>query len=121
MYFALTEEQRALQDGVRALLADRFPLSAVLEVYDDPGGDADPDVLWKAVSEQGWLAVLVPEEHEGLGLGLLDAAAIARCWGAACGVGPWLPTMVGAELVRLGGDTAQQAAWLPRVAAGEVR
>jgi alkylation response protein AidB-like acyl-CoA dehydrogenase len=121
VYFALTDEQRALQESVSALLADRFPLSSVLETYDDPGSDGDPDALWKAAGEQGWLAVLVPEEHDGLGLGLLDAAAVARCWGAACGVGPWMPTVVGAELVRLGGDARQRATWLPRVASGEVR
>lgn len=121
MYFALTDEQRALQDSARALLADRFPLSSVLDMHDTPESDGDPDALWKAATDQGWLALLVPEEDDGLGLGLIDAATLARCWGAACGVGPWMPTVVGAELVRLGGDARQRAAWLPRVAAGEVR
>ncbi|MGH3328339.1 MAG: acyl-CoA dehydrogenase family protein [Streptomycetales bacterium] len=121
MYFALTDEQRALQETVRRLLAERFPLSAVREVYDDPAGDGDPPQLWKAVGAQGWLAVLVPEEHDGLGLGLLDAAVIARCWGAGCAPGPWLPTLVATEALRLAGDPGQLAAWLPRAAAGEVR
>src|SRR3954467_11038014 len=119
MYFALTDEQRALQATVRDFIGDKFPLSAVRDVYDDEDGDGDPAELWKAIGEQGWLAVLVPEEHEGLGLGLLDAAVLARCWGEGCVPGPFLPTILAAVAIRLGGSADQQGEWPPRVAAGE--
>jgi alkylation response protein AidB-like acyl-CoA dehydrogenase len=121
VYFALTDEQRALQATVRDFLSDRFPLSAVRAVYDDADGDGDPAELWKSIGEQGWLAVLVPEQYDGLGLGLLDAAVLARCWGEGVVPGPFLPTLVAGEAIRLGGSDEQQASWLPRVAAGEVR
>jgi alkylation response protein AidB-like acyl-CoA dehydrogenase len=120
MFFSLTDEQRALRSTVREFLADRFPLSAVRGLYDDET-DGDPAELWKAIGEQGWLAVTVPEEYDGLGLGLLDAAVLARCWGEGCVPGPFLPTLVAAEAIRLGGTDAQQAAWLPRVAAGDAK
>src|SRR3954470_18954095 len=121
MFFSLTDEQRALQATVRDFLGDRFPLSAVRDVYDDEDGDGDPAELWKAVGEQGWLAVLVPEQYDGLGLGLLDAAVLARCWGEGCVPGPFLPTIVAAEAIRLGGTSEQRTEWLPKVAAGEVK
>src|SRR5438309_1459029 len=121
MYFSLTDEQRALQSTVRDFIGDKFPLSAVRQVYDDEQGDGDPAELWKSIGEQGWLAVLVPEEYDGLGLGLLDAAVLARCWGEGCVPGPFLPTLVAAEAIRLGGTDAQKADWLPRVAAGEAK
>jgi acyl-CoA dehydrogenase len=121
MFFSLTDEQRALQSTVREFLADRFPLSAVRSLYDNPADDGDPDELWKAVGEHGWLAVLVPEAHDGLGLGLLDAAVLARCWGEACAPGPLLTTLVAAEAIRLAGTPEQQAQWLPKVAAGEAK
>ncbi len=121
MYFALTDEQRALQSSVRDFLADRFPLAAVRTVYDDPDGDGDPGELWKAVGEQGWLAALVPERYDGLGLGLLDAAVLARCWGEGVAPGAFLPTLAAGEALRLGGSDEQQASWLPRLAAGDVR
>jgi acyl-CoA dehydrogenase len=121
VYFALTEDQRALADAVREFLADRFDFTAVRAVYDDPEGDADPADLWKAVGEQGWLAVMAPEEHDGLGLGLLDAAVVARRFGAGVVPGPYLATLVAAEAIRLGGDIDQRASWLPRIAAGEVK
>ena len=105
MHFALTDEQRALQDAVRSYLRDRFGPDKVREVYDDVDesgrlGDGDPAELWKAVGEQGWLAVMVPEEHDGLGLGLLDASVIARALGAGTVPGPWLGTVLAEEIGR---------------------
>jgi len=121
MFFSLTDEQRALQSTVREFLADRFPLTSVRALYDNPDDDGDPAELWKAVGEQGWLAVTIDEQHDGLGLGLLDAAVLARCWGEGCAPGPFLPTLVATEAIRLGGSEAQRAEWLPKIAAGEAK
>ena len=121
MEFALTDEQRALQDAVRSYLRDRFGPAQVRAVYEDPEGDGAPADLWKAIGEQGWLAVLVPEEHDGIGLGLLDASVIAREFGASTTPGPWLGTILATEAIRLAGSAEQQKAWLPRLAAGEVK
>jgi acyl-CoA dehydrogenase len=121
MEFALTDEQRALQDAVRSYLRDRFGPTQVRAVYDEPQSDGDPAELWKAIGEQGWLAVLVPEKHDGIGLGLLDASVIAREFGANVTPGPWLGTILAGEAIRLAGSDEQQASWLPRIAAGEVK
>jgi alkylation response protein AidB-like acyl-CoA dehydrogenase len=121
MNFSLTDEQRALQSTVREFLSDRFPLTSVRELYDNPDSDGDPSDLWKAVGENGWLAVTIDEEHDGLGLGLLDAAVLARCWGEGCVPGPFLPTLIGTEAIRLAGTPEQKSEWLPRIATGEVK
>ena len=121
MKFALTDEQRALQDAVRSYLRDKFGQQQVREFYDDADSDGVPAGLWKALGEQGWLAVLVPEEHEGIGLGLLDAAVLARAFGAGTVPGPWLGTILVGEAVRLAGSDEQKKQLLPRVAAGEVK
>jgi len=118
MFFALTEDQREFDAAVRGYLAERFDLDAVRAVVEAPGSDGNPDALWKAAGEQGWLAVLVPEEHDGLGLGLVEAQVIARALGAGVTPGPWRGTVLAAEAVRLAGSDAQLAAWLPRLAAG---
>ncbi|EFC79503.1 acyl-CoA dehydrogenase domain protein [Parafrankia sp. EUN1f] len=120
MFFALTDEQRALGDTVRDFLADRFGLTAVRAVFEDAAGDGHPPELWKAVGEQGWLAVCVPESFDGLGLGILDAQVVARALGAGVAPGPWLPTVLAAEAVRLAGSDAQRAELLPRLASGEL-
>jgi alkylation response protein AidB-like acyl-CoA dehydrogenase len=119
MFFGMNEEQRALQEAVRRILADKFPLAAVREGYDH--GDGDPLALWRLAAEHGWLAVLVPQEHDGLGLGLVEAAAVARALGAGAVPGPYLPTLAAVEALRLAGSAEQRRRWLPRVAAGEAR
>ena len=121
MRFQLNDEQRALQDAVRSWLRDKLGPAQVREVYEDADGDGIPSYVWQAYGEQGWLAVLVPEEHDGIGLGLLDAAVIARNLGAGTAPGPWLGTVLAGEAIRLYGSPEQQAAWLPKVAAGEVK
>ena len=121
MDFALSDEQRALQDAVRSYLRDKFGPTDVRALYDDAGSDGLPVELWKAIGQQGWLAVLVPEEYDGIGLGLLDAAVIARAFGVGTVPGPWLGTILVGEAVRLAGSTAQQAALLPGLAAGNVK
>jgi alkylation response protein AidB-like acyl-CoA dehydrogenase len=119
VYFALTDDQREFDGAVRSYLAERFDLDAVRGVVEAPESNGNPDSLWKAASEQGWLAALVPEEHDGLGLGLVEAQVIARALGAGVAPGPWRGTVLAAEAVRLAGSDEQQAAWLPRLAAGD--
>jgi acyl-CoA dehydrogenase len=119
VFFALTDDQQAFATTVREFLADRFDLDAVRGVVEDPHGDGHPVSLWKGLADQGALAVLVPEEHDGLGLGLLDAQVVARELGRGVAPGPWTATVLAAEALRLAGSPEQQAAWLPGLAAGE--
>ena len=118
MFFALTEDQQEFGAAVRGYLAERFDLAAVRGVVEDTDGDGNPAALWKAAGEQGWLAVTVPEEFDGLGLGLVEAQVIARALGAGVAPGPWRGTVLAAEAIRLAGSDEQKAAWLPRLATG---
>jgi len=118
VFFALTEEQQEFGAAVRAYLAERFDLAAVRGVVEDADADGNPAALWKAAGEQGWLAVAVPEEFDGLGLGLVEAQVIARALGAGVAPGPWRGTVLAADAIRLAGSDEQKAAWLPRLAAG---
>lgn len=121
MQFQLTDEQRALQDAVRSYLRDKFGPQQVREFYENADSDGIPASLWSALGEQGWLAVLVPEEHDGIGLGLLDASVLARAFGAGTVPGPWLGTVLAGEAIRLAGSKEQQAEHLPGLAAGETK
>jgi alkylation response protein AidB-like acyl-CoA dehydrogenase len=118
MFFALTDDQRDFGAAVREFLAGRFDLQAVRRVVEDPRSDGRPSSLWQAMGEQGWLAVLVPEEYDGLGLGLVDAQVIARELGAGVAPGPWRGTVLTAEALRLAGTGSQQSHWLPKLAGG---
>jgi len=118
MDFALSEEQEQLRDQARELLAKECPTSRVREIM--ARDDARDASLWARFAAAGWLGVLVPESQGGVGLGMLDAALLAAELGAAVAPGPFVPSSVGAVIaLREGGSKGQQAAWLPRLAAGE--
>jgi alkylation response protein AidB-like acyl-CoA dehydrogenase len=116
MFFALTEDQQEFGSAVTTYLAERFGMEAVRAYFEDTGST---DGLWKAAGEQGWLAVTVPEEFDGLGLGLVEAQVIARALGAGVAPGPWRGTVLAAEAIRLAGSPEQQAEWLPKLATGD--
>ena len=121
MDFALTREQAALAAAVRDLIAGHADLGMVRAVFDDPDGDGDPAKLWEQLTAQGWTAVLVPERHGGLGLGLLDAAVIVRELGRGVVPGPFLATLVAGEAIRTAGSAQQQERLLPALAAGQLK
>ena len=83
---------------------------------------AYPTEFVKALSEAGYLSVLIPEEFGGSGLKLIAAASIleevqhAGANGAACHAQMYI---MGA-LLRHGND-AQKREYLPRIASGELR
>lgn len=79
MDFALNDEQQMLQDSARRFFAERHPLTRARQAL--PWSDASQRALWSDMADMGWLALLVPETHDGLGLGLCEAFLIAEAAG----------------------------------------
>jgi alkylation response protein AidB-like acyl-CoA dehydrogenase len=79
----------------------------------------DP-ALWRRIAgELGWPAVLVPEEHGGLGLGQVELMVLMEAMGAALTCAPFFSTVcLAANALLVGGSPAQRAEWLPAIAAG---
>ncbi len=118
MEFGLSESQRLFEDTLRGFLAERLSMEA-RRAAAEAGEDR---ALWRGLCELGLAGLLVPEEFGGAGLGLMDAAVAAEALGRAAAPTPFLGSAVLAPLaLRVLGSPAQQAAWLPRIAAGEVR
>ena len=119
MEFALTDDQRMLQDTLSRTLERVCPLERVraAAAKDEPYA-AD---VWAALREVGAAGVMVPEEFGGMGLSLLDAALIAETLAAAVAPTPFAAACVMAPLALMGaGTTAQKTEWLPKLASGEV-
>lgn len=130
MDFDLSDDQRALQDAARALLDGRSGPGVVRAVVerDTSVGTGWDRALWAAMVEQGWAAVVVPDELGGLGLGWVEAAVLLEEVGRHVAPAPVLGQVVaGAALAqalageevrhRPGGD--QVEGWLAEVAEGE--
>ena len=115
MEFGLSQEQVILEESVRKFLASQVPLDAVRAVASGETTDAS---IWRGLAEMGLAGVLIPEVHDGAGLGMLDAVVIAEALGYAACPGPFLSSAVmAAYLLNEAGATDP----LARMAAGEYR
>jgi alkylation response protein AidB-like acyl-CoA dehydrogenase len=120
MEFALTNEQRLLDDSLRGYLARELPLDRLKTLAKEGRGFSEEH--WRALSRLGVTGLLVPVEQGGAGLGLLDAAVAAEALGYAAAPISFTGTLVMAPVaISLMAGALQQAEWLPRIASGEMR
>ncbi|WP_109000470.1 acyl-CoA dehydrogenase family protein [Streptomyces rishiriensis] len=97
MRFRPTDDQRALRDGVRALLARRFDREALRAAVDRPG--RLDRALWRELGAAGFFALRLPEADGGVGLGLPEAVLAFEEAGRALLPGPLLATHLAAGRV----------------------
>jgi alkylation response protein AidB-like acyl-CoA dehydrogenase len=115
--FALPDELDEIRAAVREL-CNGFPG----EYWRELEPDRYPEEFVAALTENGWLAALIPEEYGGAGLSLTAASVIleeinaAGCSSSACHAQMY--TM--GTILRHGSDDQKQR-YLPKIASGELR
>ena len=92
MDFALNEEQQMLQESARRFFSDHHPLTRARRAL--PWSDPAQPRLWAEMAAMGWMALLVPESHDGLGLGLIEAGLVAEEAGRQLVNLPWASSAV---------------------------
>jgi alkylation response protein AidB-like acyl-CoA dehydrogenase len=118
MNFAFTEEQEALRETARSFLTEHSGSEAVRRAMaSERGHDAQ---VWKRIgAELGWPAVIVPEQHGGLGLGFVELAALLEVMGEFLLCAPFFSSVcLGANALLVAGSADQQAEHLPAIAEG---
>ena len=119
MDFALSEEQRMLQDSISGYLEGGSALERVRQVAESGGARADD--VWQELAGLGVHGVLIDEEYGGVALGHLEAALIAEALGATTTPVPFVASSIMAPTaIAAAGSSEQKESWLPRIAAGEV-
>jgi alkylation response protein AidB-like acyl-CoA dehydrogenase len=121
MDFALSQDQRLIQDSARAFLADAAGLQRVHAVVD--GDDGWAPELWSGLArDMGFAGLLVPEAYGGSGLGAVEMSLVLEETGRRLAPAPLFETAVLAvQAILAAGAEAQRAALLPAIAAGETR
>src|SRR5262245_10735336 len=114
-----TDEQRAIVAMVRQFADEQIIPTA--EHFDHE--DAFPEPVVEQMTELGLFGVTIPEEYGGMGLDLATYVMIveelSRGWISISGV---INThFIGSYLLMTYGTEEQRAAYLPRMATGEVR
>jgi len=117
MDFTLSAELGEIRAAVRSL-CERFPG----EYWRALEPDRYPDEFVEALTRDGWLAALIPEEYGGAGLGLTAASVILEEINASgCNSGACHAQMYTMGTILRHGSDEQKERYLPRIASGELR
>ena len=117
MDFTIADDLKDIRAAVRQL-CETFPG----EYWRSLEPDRYPDEFVRALTDNGWLAALIPEEYGGSGLSLSSAAVILE----EIAVSGGNPSACHAQMYVMGtllrhGSDEQKQRWLPPIAAGELR
>src|SRR5215468_2071175 len=119
MDFDLNKAQKLLQQSARDFFARELKPERVRELM--ATDTAYDDGLWRAMADQGWIGLIIPEEFGGLGLSLIDLIAVSEEMGRACLPGPFLSTLWAAALIDRAGSDGQRKQYLEPIAAGDMK
>ena len=119
MDFSISEDQRAIRDGVNAVMR-RFDDEYWLARDDD--GEF-PREFHQAMADAGWLGITMPTECGGAGLGVTEAAImmheVASHGGAMAAASTVHINLFGPHPIVVFGSAEQRARWVPRLVAGQ--
>lgn len=110
----LSVEQRQLRDSAARLCADRGGAKRARTLR-DAGQDIDA-AAWDAIAGAGWLGMMVPETHGGLGLGAVELYVVLEQAGRQVLMTPLLESIAVAWLL---GALRDPPGFLPAVLRGE--
>jgi alkylation response protein AidB-like acyl-CoA dehydrogenase len=118
MEFALSSDQRMLQESLERTLARVCPLERVRQAAEAKAPVARD--VWGALIDLGVPGIVIPESFGGAGLRLLDAALVSEILGRHVAPAPFIGASVLAPLALLhAGSAAQRREWLPKLASGQ--
>ena len=104
MDFGLSEEQEMLQETIRGFAQNECPTTRLRELFDE--GEGHDPKLWSALAEMGIAGLIVPEDHGGAGMEILDLALVAEVLGEFAIPGPFLGHSLAIRGVMLAGSAS---------------
>jgi alkylation response protein AidB-like acyl-CoA dehydrogenase len=119
MNFAYSDDQKALAELARKILADKATHERIGVIEkSEHGFDQE---LWAELAKANLLGACLPEEFGGSGLGVIELCLLLEEIGRAVAPVPyWATLTLGALPIAEFGSAAQKAAYLPGVSAGEI-
>ncbi len=122
MDFNLTEEQKLILD-LAEKIAHNFPPSYW---YEKEEKKEFADEFYRAISDAGFLGIVIPKEYGGSGLGMVELSlCVERLCESGLGMaGAWyicLSEIFGAIPILRHGDKKQKEKYLPKIATGQLQ
>ena len=116
MDFDFSDDQQQLRDAVRKWVEKGYSFDRRRAAVAAGGFSRD---VWNELAELGLTALTVPESHDGMGQGAIDAMIVAEELGRGIVLEPLTQTFLATAVLTQYAPAALQAAWLPRMARGE--
>jgi alkylation response protein AidB-like acyl-CoA dehydrogenase len=112
-----TEEQEMLRKSVADFVIENYPETKLREMEESETGH-DPE-LWKAMADLGWMGLIIPEEHGGMGMTFQDLSIVLEEMGKNITPGAFFCTVLtGAYPILDAGNEEQKKEFLPKIAEG---
>jgi len=119
MDLGLDEQQEMLKNFARDFLEKECPESLVRAMEEDEKGYS-PE-LWQKMAQQGWMGLIIPEDHNGTGMNICELVVLLEEFGRALVPGPFISTVVlGGVPIMEAGTEEQKKQFLPKIASGEL-
>jgi alkylation response protein AidB-like acyl-CoA dehydrogenase len=113
-----TGEQEMLREMVRGVIGQHASLDVVRALEDDAVGY--PAELWSQFAQLDLLGLLLPVEHGGSGMSMLEGVIVYEELGRSVAPTPHLVTCVlAAGVIARAGSADQQSQWLPPIVGGD--
>jgi alkylation response protein AidB-like acyl-CoA dehydrogenase len=119
MNFDYNEEQQLLADSVRRFLAKDYGFEARKRIVASKEGWSAE--VWAQLAEMGLTGLPFSPDYGGFGGGAVDLMGVMEAAGDALLVEPYLPTLLGGQLVARAGSDAQKKAILPAIVEGKLK
>lgn len=116
MDFDFSDDQEQLRDAVRKWVDKGYSFERRRATVAAGGFDR---AAWGELAELGLTALTVPEAHDGMGQGAIDAMVVAEELGRGMVLEPIAQAFIASSVLSHYAPADVQGAWLPRVASGE--
>ena len=116
MDFDFSDDQQQLRDAVRKWVDKGYNFERRRAIVAAGGFDR---AAYGELAELGLTALTVPEQHDGMGQGAIDAMVAMEELGRGMVLEPLAHTFIASSVLSRYAPADVQAAWLPRIASGE--
>lgn len=120
MDFNFSEDQEQLRDAVKRWVSKDYTFERRNKIIAAGKGAGGYDAaVYQELSSLGLAGLNVPEAHDGLGMGAVDAMVVMEELGRGMVMEPLAQTLIASRVLSAFADSALQASWLPKLASGE--
>jgi alkylation response protein AidB-like acyl-CoA dehydrogenase len=120
MEFGFTQEQEMIRRQAAQFLKNEWPIGSVRDLMKSEHGHS-PE-LWEKMLSMGWMGLVFPEEHGGVGLSFVEQAVVLEEMGRALVPGIYFSTVLLAGLTLLeAASEEQKKRWLRPIVEGRLK